>query len=177
MRKITAFVLTLALALSMSATAFAAESTVIENGGQQDIDVNAKYVNGVETPTKYSVDVEWGAMEFTYTVSGTKTWDEKTHQYSVSSSGAWAASGNEIYVTNHSNTEIKADFTYTGENTYNTVTDTFFANSLTLPTAVGKATDAAELKGTTALTLGGALESGVTDFTKVGTVTVTISKP
>ena len=177
MRKITAFALSLVLALSVSVTAFAAESTVTENGGQQDIDVNAKYVNGVATPTKYSVDVEWGAMEFTYTVSGTKTWDAENHQYAVSTSGAWTASGNEISVTNHSNTGIKAGFAYTKDSAYNAVTGTFSANSLTLPTAVGKTTDAAELKGTTALTLGGTLASGVTDFTKVGTVTVTISEP
>lgn len=88
MRKITAFALSLALSLSLCVPAFAAESTVTETDGKQEIDVNAKYVDSVETPTVYDVDVAWGAMEFTYTVSGTKTWDAEKHEYIVSTGGA-----------------------------------------------------------------------------------------
>lgn len=176
MKKLFVAVLTISLALSMSMTAFAAESTVSENGGSQSIDVNAKYVDGVSAPTVYNVDVAWGAMEFTYTVSGTKTWNAENHQYTVSTSGAWTASGSEITVTNDSNTGIKADFTYEKETGFDTVTGTFSQNTLTFPTAEGKATDDAALTGKTALTLGGTLASDKTDLTKVGKVTVTISK-
>ena len=176
MKKLLTIALTLALALSLCVPAFAAESTVTENGGKQNIDINAKYVDGVNTPTVYNVDVAWGAMEFTYTVSGTKTWDPEKHEYKVSTSGAWTASGNEIAVTNHSNTGIKADFTYAKAAGFDAVTGSFTQNSLTLPTAEGKATTDASLTGKTSLTLGGTLASDKTVSTKVGTVTVAISK-
>lgn len=174
MKKLLAIALTPALALTMSLTSFAA--TVNASGGSQDIDVNAKYVDGVDTPTVYNVDVAWGAMEFTYTVSGTKTWNPENHQYTSSTSGAWEASGNEITVTNHSNTEIHAAFAYEKEAGFDTVTGSFSQSSLTLPTAEGKAIDDAILTGKTALTLAGTLASDKTSMTKVGTVTVTISK-
>ena len=156
--------------------AFAAESTATENGGKKEIDVNAKYVDGSQTPTVYHVDVSWGAMEFTYTVSGTKTWNAKAHNYTVSTSGAWTASGNEITVTNHSNTAVKADFTYAKATDFDTVTGTFSQSSLTLPTADGKAVNDATLTKKTALTLGGTLASDKIALTKVGSVTVAISK-
>ena len=104
MKKTISVLLALVLILAMSTTAFAA--TIESSPGSQDIDVNAKYVDGVSAPTKYSVDVSWGAMEFTYTVSGTKTWDPETHTYTASTQPAWTASGNTITVTNHSNTDI-----------------------------------------------------------------------
>lgn len=43
----------------MKITAFATESTISKNGGKQEIDVNAKYIDGVEVPTVYNVDVAW----------------------------------------------------------------------------------------------------------------------
>ena len=176
MKKLLTSALALALALSLCVPAFAAESTVTEDGGNQSIDVNAKYNDSIQTPTVYHVDLTWGAMEFTYTVSGTKTWNAEAHNYTVSTSGAWTASGNEIAVTNHSNTGIKADFTYAKAAGFDAVTGSFTQSSLTLPTAEGKETTDAALTGKTALTLGGTLASDKTAPTKVGTVTVAISK-
>lgn len=109
-------------------------------------------------------------------ISGTKTWDAEKHEYIVSTGGAWTATGNEITVTNHSNTGIKVDFAYASDDAYNTVVGTFSKNSVLLPTAEGKATTDASLTGKTALTLDGTLASDKTDLTKVGKVTVSISK-
>lgn len=173
MKKFVFILLTLALVLVMSTTAFA--ETIENNPGSQDIDVSAKYVDSVSAPTKYSVDVTWGAMEFTYTVSGTKTWDPETHTYTTSTQPAWTASGNTITVTNHSNTDITASFAFSALTAYNTVTGSFSSTSLMLPTAEGKAVNDAVLTGKTSLTLGGALASDITVFTNVGTVIVTIS--
>ena len=175
MKKMMTVALAPALALSMNLAAFAAN--VNANGGKQEIDVRAKYESSSKTPTVYSVDVAWGAMEFTYAVSGTKTWNADTHTYSVNSNDGWTATGNEITVTNHSNTGIKADFTYAKAAGFDTVTGRFSQSSLTLPTAEGKALDDAVLTGKTALTLGGTLANDKTGLTKVGTVTVTVSKP
>ncbi len=173
MKKFVFILLTLALVLVMSTTAFA--ETIENNPGSQDIDVSAKYVDSVSAPTKYSVDVTWGAMEFTYTVSGTKTWDPETHTYTTSTQPAWTASGNTITVTNHSNTDITASFAFSALTAYNTVTGSFSSTSLMLPTAEGKAVNDAVLTGKTSLTLGGTLASDITVFTNVGTVIVTIS--
>ena len=170
--KITA--LTLALALSMSLNSLAA--SVNTSGGKQDIDVNAKYVDSVDTPTVYKVDVSWGAMEFTYSVNGTKNWDPDNHDYTINTTDGWTATGNEITVTNHSNTAVKADFTYAAKNGHNTVTGSFSQNSFTLPTAEGKAVNDAVLVEKTVLTLGGTLADTTTNLVEVGTVTVTISK-
>lgn len=175
MRKFVCVLLTLVLVLAMGTTAIAADSTIETSPGSQDIDVSAKYVDGVSGGTKYSVDVAWGAMEFTYTVSGTKTWNPATHDYVISTSGAWTESGNTITVTNHSNTGITASFAFAPLTEYNTVAGTFSASSVQLPSAEGKALDAAELTGTTTLTLGGTLADTVTTMTKVGAITVTIS--
>ena len=55
MKKIVTILFALVLILTMSITAFAA--TIENSPGSQDIDVNAKYVDGVSVPTSYSVDV------------------------------------------------------------------------------------------------------------------------
>lgn len=174
MKKILTITIAIALALSMSIATFAANVNV--NGGSQDIDVKAKYDDGVSTPTVYHVDITWGAMEFTYAVNGTKTWNPKNHEYDVNTTDGWTASGNEITVTNHSNTGIKAEFTYGKEAGFDSVNGSFSNASITLPTAEGKATTDASLTGKTALTLAGTLANDKTTLTKVGTVTVTISK-
>lgn len=176
MKKITVFALSLILTLSVSVTAFAAEATLTKNGGEQDIDVKARYIDSVDEPTVYHVDVAWGEMAFTYTVSGSKTWNTEKHNYEISTSDQWTATGNEITVTNHSNTAVKADFTYAAKNGHNTVTGSFSQNSITLPTAEGKALNDAALVGKTALTLGGTLADTSTNPTVVGTATVAISK-
>lgn len=173
MKKILAITGSIALALSMSISAFAA---INSDGGSQNIDVKAKYHDSVETPKIYDVDITWGAMEFTYTVSGTKTWNPENHQYTVSTEGSWTATGNEITVTNHSNTSIRADFAYETETGFDAVTGSFSSASITLPSAEDKATDDAALTEKAALTLSGTLADDKTEATKVGKATVTISK-
>lgn len=176
MKKLISMLLIFAMVLAMSTTAVAADgSAKIEAVGSQRIDVNAQYVDGTTTSTTYSVDVAWGAMEFTYTISGSKTWDPATHTYTTSTQPTWTATGNEVSVTNHSNTGITASFAFAPLDTFNTVTGSFSASSVNLPSAEGKAMTDEMLTGKTALTLSGTLADTVTDLTKVGSVTVTIS--
>lgn len=176
MKKLLTLIPVLALILAMSMNVFAASGNIDAENGGYNIDVNARYVESVDSPTVYHVDLAWGAMEFTYTVSGAKTWNPETHAYVISVSDSWTAAGNEITVTNHSNTAVKADFAYKAQNGYATVTGSFSQNSLTLPTAEGKALNDAKLVGKTAFTLGGILADTQTNFAEVGTVTVAISK-
>ncbi|MCL2487959.1 MAG: hypothetical protein FWE80_04680, partial [Oscillospiraceae bacterium] len=123
----------------------------------KDIDVTAKYEGAITTPMVYSVDLSWGAMEFTYNASGTKDWQPGSHSYIENlTTSSWSASGNTITVTNHSNAAVDADFAYSSESGYAAVTGSFNRDSFTLPTAEGTAFSAAPNNSAT-LTLAGTL--------------------
>jgi len=164
--------LALLLVLAMSVNAFAAELDA--QGESQDIDVKASYTTSATTPTVYSVDITWGAMEFTYSVGGTKDWNPADHSYSDNTTATWTASGNTVTVTNHSNDEVTASFAFAAKAGFETVTGSFDKASATLPSAEGKAVDATELAATATLTLAGTLAAETAANTTVGTITVTI---
>lgn len=168
--------LTAILVITMMAipfNAFAAEDTITSQNDSRNIDVHAKYVDGTSSPDVYSVDVTWGAMEFTYSASGVRLWNPSTHQYTDVPSSSWSASGNTVTVTNHSNRNVNTDFTYTKAPGFNDVSGAFSVDTHTLSAGViGDVAGADSV--TTILTLSGALADSVTSFTKVGSVTVTL---
>ena len=172
MKKILSLILALALVMSLSVTAFAATNDGTEN---TSIDVNAMYSDGVSTPDVISVNVEWGAMSFTYSVSGTKQWDATKHEYTTDSDATWTASGNTVTVTNHSNVAVKAELSFAADAAYNTVTGSFDKAELLLDSGDGLTYANAD-KETAKLTLAGTLANTVTTSTKVGTITVKITK-
>ena len=172
MKKILSLILALALVMSLSVTAFAATNDGTEN---TSIDVNAMYSDGVSTPDVISVNVEWGAMSFTYSVSGTKQWDATKHEYTTNSNAAWTATGNTVTVTNHSNIAVKAELAFTADTAYNTVTGSFDKAELLLDSGDGLTYANAD-KETAKLTLAGTLADSVKTSTKVGTITVKITK-
>ena len=159
MKKTISITMAFALVATLSTAAFAAVADDADI--KKDIGVNAKYVEDIKTSKTISADVVWGEMEFTYSVNGTKTWNAKTHEYDIDTKCEWSAKGNDISVTNHSNTDIDVDFTY---------------DEVTIPTAENKAVDDEILTISTDLTLSGGLSSDVTDLTKVGNVAVTIAE-
>lgn len=185
MKKLTTIVLALVMAMSLCTTAFA---TVNPNKGtittvddsqqqnQQQIDVTGSY-NGTTVDT-YSVDVNWGAMVFTYNANEQTKWDPESHTYVLNSVGgtkaAWTADGNDVTVTNHSNKAVKVEFAFEKENSVNgTYTGTFDRNEATLAAGVENKYAEAD-KVTATLTLDGTLAAGTT-VTKLGTITVRIS--
>ena len=170
MKKLFTILLAVAMLASMSVTAFAADDTVTTDGGSKDISVNAKYVDGVSTPDVISADIEWGAMEFTYSVGGTKVWDAQTHQYTVTgATSGWSENGNTVKVTNHSNVDVKATFTYDNSKTADST------GAVSLAAGVVGQVSAADYV-TATLKLSGEPSNTMTDFTKVGTITVKITK-
>lgn len=168
MKKILSLILALALVMSLSVTAFAATGE-----GDTPIDVKAQYSTGATTPDVVSVNVEWGAMEFTYSVGGTHNWNADTHTYTDNTTATWTANENTVKVTNHSNVDVKVDFAFAA--TVNGVTGSFDVTTDTLTKGVENAPDSAD-SVTTTLTLGGTLPSTQTTMAKVGTITVTIAK-
>ncbi len=191
MKKFFAILLAVALMASMSISAFAATeltTSPAENkgAGEYEIGVKAKYNNGVGTSETVSVDIEWGKMEFTYSVGGTKEWNADSHTYTVKNgTSAWTESGNTITLTNHSNVDVKATFTYTDNaNNANKLTGNFTYDNNKTADANGaitltKATENDTVnvdKVTATLKLSGTPDSTLTDFTKVGNVTVKITK-
>lgn len=174
MKKTISIVMALALAATLSTAAFAAEAD--DGNIKKNISVKAKYVEDIEASITIQADVVWGKMEFTYNMSGTKTWNAKTHEYDIDTNGKWSAKGNDISVTNHSNTDIDVEFTYEPLDEYSVVKGTFTNDEFTIPTAEGKAVNDESLTISTDLTLSGGLSSDVTDLTKVGNVAVTIAE-
>ena len=159
MKNTISIIMALALAATLSTVVFVAEAG--DGNIKKNISVKAKYVEDIKASKTIQADVVWGKMEFTYNMSGTKTWNAKTHEYDIDTNGKWSAKGNDISVTNHSNRDIDVDFTY---------------DEVTIPTAENKAVDDEILTISTDLTLSGGLSSDVTDLTKVGNVAVTIAE-
>lgn len=170
MKKIAALILAIAMLMAMSTTAFAATITT----GDQTIDVEAKYQDNTSSAPVYSVDITWGAMQFTYTESGSMTWNPNDHTYTDSTTASWSASGNTVTVVNHSNASVTASFAFEALDAYNTVTGVFDTASKNLKEGEIDGYDTAD-KVTTTLTLGGSLAETVTGFTKIGKITVTIA--
>ena len=145
-------------------------------------DVYVTYQAGASSPTIYSVDIVWQSMEFTYTAASEGTWDPETHAYTNKQNASWSFANNRITVTNHSNAEVKATFSYTSATNYSAVNGTFVGvdnnalpnATLTLSSAVGSAREAAPC-GDAFLSLSGELPSRLETKTVCGTVTVTIN--
>lgn len=178
MKKKTALVLTLAMVFSLAPLSAYAD-TIGTAGGTASHDVTATYradSSGGAGGKVYSVDIAWGDMAFTYTAAA-GTWDPANHTYTGAEGGVWTVDkdgGNTITVTNHSNTDVTAAFSYAADTGFEGITGTFDNASLNLETAVGTTVEAAP-KATTSLSLNGALGSTTADNTKIGTITVTLN--
>lgn len=176
MKKIFAFVLSLTLALSFCSVLAFAESKIVNPNGSASHDVTATYQPGTSGDTVYSVDITWGDMAFTYTDASTGTWNPETHSYDGAKDASWKATnedGNKIVVTNHSNTEVTATFSYESSTGFEGITATFDTSVLNLRTAVGTSVSDAP-SATTFLTISGELESTTAANTKIGTVKITL---
>lgn len=162
----------LSAALLLSPMSIAA-TTTDEVPGSTDVDVNGRYVNETQTEDVYSVDVEWGAMQFTYSIAGTKTWNPETHEFTDSSTGSWKAEGNTITVTNHSSKPVSASFSFAALTAYEGLEAAFNPASFSLISGTETTRENADSKETV-LTLNGTLPADLSEFTKIGTVTVSL---
>ena len=140
MKKLFATLLAVAMLASVSVTAFAAET----NHGTQDteITVNGSYVSGAAGSSVISVDIEWEAMNFTYSATSEGTWNPATHAYDGQTEGGWSDNTPAITVTNHSNVAVNATLGFTADvtgvvGTFTEASGTENDNILNLATAEG----------------------------------------
>ena len=173
MKKLAVAVLTGTMVLGLGANVYAAEFP-----SSATHDVKASYTATTTADKKYSVDITWGNMEYTYTVENEGKWNPETHKYdNASEGGKWSCeeNANKVTVTNHSNAGVKADFAYKAEENFNGISGQFSEESATLDTAEGTEVESAPKKDVT-LSLTGALNKNVENNTKIGTATVTLSE-
>ena len=114
--------LAVSAALLVSGT-MASAQTIDSVPNSHSIPVQARYQCLAPSATVYSVDVEWEELQFTYTHTGTKTWNPQTHQYHLEASGQWSSKGNQFTVTNHSNASVQVNFDFDSQD--NHVTGSF----------------------------------------------------
>lgn len=117
MKKILAILLCLAMALTMSLTAFAATEldetpATDKKGGEYGIGVNGKLVD-LGIANDISVDIIWEKMEFTYNEAIPGEWNPDNHSYDAGIDGSWADDEKPgITLRNHSDSAIDASFKF-----------------------------------------------------------------
>ena len=175
MKKLFATLLAVAMLASVSVTAFAAET----NHGTQDteITVNGSYVSGAAGSSVISVDIEWEAMNFTYSATSEGTWNPATHTYEGQAAGGWSDNTPAITVTNHSNVAVNATLGFTADvtgvvGTFAEASGTENDNILNLATAEGTEVENAPTATANFGISGAAIDADKT----LGTITVTIAK-
>lgn len=156
-----------------------------KGAGDYTIGINGTYVPA-NVADVISVDISWGAMNFTYTAPSLGTWNPDSHTYTGGTEGGWSTNKPSITVTNHSNAAVEASFRFAaadgvtttgtfytkGEgDTYTAITSTA-AQKLSLATAIG--TERANAPAGT-LYFGVSGDAVSADQT-LGNITVTIAK-
>ena len=176
MKKIFAAMIALAMVLSLSVAAFAAEGSNTGNkpGESQSIDVTAKTETSSSTETVYSVDITWESMTFTYVESETKVWDSATHTYSTTTTSGWDKTEAKITVTNHSNAAVTATVTYAASDESSGITGTITNGTDTLDAGVENKPNEADSMVATLTISGTPTDSVDADGVVVGQITITI---
>lgn len=162
------------------------------NGNKKDVTVDFN----VTDTAKYSVDIKWGDLQYTYGAAG--TWNPSTHSYSWDESSAgWAvkaSTSNVINVENHSNRVVYGKYSFAVdndfENTYKPtgLTATFArvandtsanldsSNKFQLPSAVTLSSSDLTLQSNVTVNMDGELGKIISQNGQtVGNVTITLS--
>ena len=176
MKKFFAFLLVFAMMFSLCGVAMAAgiDNQAPEGSKQTSGDVVVEVENTV-AETVYYVVITWGDLTFTYDFD--MEYNAETHKQSAGDNAKWDGTSGTITVTNHSNIGIKVSgkfsATDSGSIKTNGVTATLDKTELALPSAVDKATDAAELTDIITVTISGTPDQ--TSKFDVGTINLTIT--
>lgn len=167
MRKsIVLLMLTAVCIIGSGTTAAASNHSVPSSAGSN---VYGTYQEAGSGEPVYSVDINWGNMNFTYTASS-GTWNPETHQYEGGSEGTWTAKNNIVTVTNHSELPVEVSFGYAEHPGYENITGSYSVTEDVLESGVGKTYEEAD-SVSSELTLSGALPKG-SQKANIGSVNV-----
>lgn len=174
MKKMLPLILCLILLLSMSTTAFAAESTDTTDREQA---VTASYEAGAASTTIISVDIAWENMSFTYKGASEPVWDASKHEYSESTQAGWEAGEASITITNHSNTVLKAGLTYEPDDGFSGISMHFTSAAPYIGSAHTSDTAAGTPCAVTVLAIpDGELPATTAADTRIGQITVEVEE-
>ncbi len=153
-------------------------STITEPNGSRKGDVIATYVNGQKDEC-YLVDLEWGALAFTYTDAKT-TWNGESYEWvPVEGEGAvpavWTVddeNGDKITVTNHSSQPVDIKITSDKAEEGNNPRVTVDNGEFTLEVA---STGSKAVYKTATVKVGGTLSPDHVDNDPIASITVTVN--
>ena len=139
------------------------------------MDVNIKLESDVEH--KYYIDIDFGALEFTF-AEGEKTWDPEKYDYDkTSADGGWSGDGN-IKIVNHSDEAVKYDISVQNVvDTYGRLSVSVAGETGTIDGCVPGMTVGDRNASATVSVSGTPDDSLTASVKKLGEVTVVISKP
>ena len=182
MRKLFTSFLTLALASSISAAAFATTTNSATNTGSSGTNINVSGVYKNAMTTIISVDITWDSMDFTYFAAG--SWNPTTHKGSSEGTWRWSGATGEqdspkITVTNHSNTAVQATFAFAPNPDIKELTGSFTRvgnnNATYVQTATNTSPDSAPYTFAYFSITNGTINHDYDDPLTLGTITVTVS--
>lgn len=174
-----------AMAISMGSTIVVAKSVTVDvDGGSGNHDVSGTYHIDGQPAIVYSVEVQWGSMEFSYNAGNvTKIWNPKTHAYDTSNENArweYTDGANKITLSNSSNADVSANVEASINESYANQVQVFVNKTqLTLPDAsIGATTQTPGTKTTDSaeITLTGELDESMITNKAIGKVTVIIDQ-
>lgn len=191
MKKLISLILALVMVMGLATTAFADEvtspTTLTKEKNSVEIPVTGEYISELKSDEIISVDVEWDAMDFTYAATQQGTWNPSTHAYNnATEDAAWVGNTtSDIKVTNHSNVDVTASFSFAAEAGHSTVTGSFKTSaeddtaadskSIALDAGIENKHDEADNE-TVTFEIGGTLAQGTAEGTQIGTITVSVEK-
>ena len=174
MKKLVAVILTAAMILTLTATAFATAADK-KVGEDTNINVTANYTGIVDEAAVYSVDVTWTSTVYTYTATQTKDWNPATHTYDTVVEGAWGdVTSTDVTVVNHSNKPVTAQVTFASNNLAGVNTQLSNGSAVLAAGVVDQYDAAASLTATLSVSGEPEFAEGETTL-NIGTITVALS--
>ena len=173
MKNLIAILLSVLLIVGLSSVTVAAQTST---GGNTDISVVGNVNNAPAAATSVSVDVVWDSMTFTYNEGNPGQWSAEEHKYVGATEGYWSEDTATVSVTNHSNTALNAELSFTAKvngivGTFTETSGTANDNTLELASAEG-VTSANAPKASAEFGIDGAAITS--NNTALGTITVSI---
>lgn len=192
MKRMLALSLSVLMGLSMTAEAYAENSTTIDSEKSYDIAVYGSYSEHVSADEIISADIKWDSMKFIYAKSQDGEWIPELHDFDEPNETAgWISNTAKITVVNHSNTALEAGLAfaaaegteYTGdfytERVEGNITYYDYVDKLTLENAETVSLNDPDNAPTKTVTfaVGGDMEATQeTDYQTIGKITITLGK-